>query len=526
MCDKQDKVLHACNLDSGLFLLSMTKKLPFELKQKRKHIQRACVFCNEKHLQCDVGRPCQNCLKRNVGYLCRDKVRKTRKHSGTDGISKLDRNHTENSLKTTSFIVPVAPVYSSDSKDKHALSKKIDDFPTEIPRVQSLNTLLNCAQTSFLDPIVPSLDLTSNIQPDDRLDAKQSKGLGDMPQLDFDSMWMSNEYMKLDDLTRMYSQDRDEDIKVGDDKTEKVPPPPKRSLSSQLFQYMNVGPTISKSDSRPFISLEMATASSVNEGKKNSESASSFIDYSDVTPYRLRQLIKTPQDLSEKKSLIKPHNYRAAYKQLLKCLYNMFLAGYSQDTGMLSEQNEEAKQALRDKIHLRREQLRYIATSIVHLYMPTFVTLTSNMIEDDLLLQEVILQRTLLEYESMAKLVNCTPICIWRRSGEICFVSNEFLSLTGFSRKAILDNRKYIIEFLDHQSVVDYYDLFHQMLAFGSGGKRKNATSSGDAVFSECKLLVNNGFFLKCSCCWSVKRDSFNIPLLIMGQFLPIFDSD
>ena len=153
----------------------------------------------------------------------------------------------------------------------------------------------------------------------------------------------------------------------------------------------------------------------------------------------------------------------------------------------------------------------------------------------------------LLDLENMAKLVSCTPMCIWRRSGEICFVSNEFYSLTGFNKNLLLDRTSFIFEYLDHKSVSNYFQIFNELLAFGYNdiNKRKkllmlNACSStsskitegfsfttdGKAIFTKCNLLLSNGLYLKCACCWTVKRDSFNIPILVMGQFLPIFEMD
>lgn len=516
----------------------MTKKLPLELKQARKPIQRACVFCHEKHLQCDVGRPCQNCIKRNRGYLCRDKVRKPRKRSSNSGDlpDKSSKESSDNDSKeeVARQMAPGAnaPVIRVDLTKYEGVNeglKKNDTLSDELPRVQSLNTLLNDPSNSFLDdPLIPNMGAPGNGNVNN-LNLKRTRNVEGVPHLDFDSMWASNEYMKLNDITGMDPEDFKTDS-VRDIPNETPQSPLKRSLSSHLFQYLNVGPTISKSDSRPYISLEMAKASSVagTESKSNSDSISGASYETDITPYRLRQLIKTASDLFEKKYLIKPHNYRAAFKQLLLCLHHMFLGGYLNDDNPKSEavSKENVQDFQSEKMILRRRQLRHITKSIVDLYMPAFVTLTSNMIEEDLLLQEMILQRTLLEYESMAKLVNCTPVCIWRRSGELLFVSNEFSSLTGFTRKEILNNNRFIVEFLDHQSVVEYYDLFHQFLAFGSKESQKNATSNGEAVFSKCKLLVNSGSFLKCTCCWSVKRDSFNISLLVMGHFLPIFDED
>ncbi|QLL33808.1 hypothetical protein HG536_0F01330 [Torulaspora globosa] len=518
------------------FVRKMTKKLPLELKQTRKPIQTACGFCHEKHLQCDVGRPCQNCLKRNIGYLCRDKIRKPRKRSCTSASNnelvkavKVDAGSVQKTGESALGSDEPLDDAASDMMDMKTEENEDDSAKTSdeaLPRMHSFSTLLNNHFNTFLhDPVIPNM-LGSH--PETKGPHHESNKIEDA--IDFGSMWATNEYMKLNDIAGIMPSDdkRPEDM-VDKEPTDDIPPI-NRSSSSQLFQYLNVGPTVPRSDSRPFISLEMDKMGSMNRidvaktdqlyNADSSNPSPQNLRETELTPYKIRQLIKTPKDLFEKQHLIKPHNYRTAYKDLLRCLHRMFLGSYASDSLESFQGDTEQNQ----KMQLRRKQLRHIARSIVDRYAPIFVTLTSNMIEDDLLMQELILQRTLLEFENMAKLVTCTPICIWRRSGEICFVSNEFLSLTGFSKKEILNERRFIAEFLDHQSVVDYYDLFHEYLAFGSKNGTKSTTADGQAIFGECNLLVSNGSFLKCAGCWTAKRDSFNISLLVVGQFLPIFD--
>lgn len=541
----------------------MTKKLPKELKQTRKPIQTACGFCHEKHLQCDVGRPCQNCLKRNRGFLCRDKVRKQRKRSSSvieianqakmTDYGEVPKQNSEKVqsreiLESSDTASQTSMNISTIHDDKAVISQDASQIPMEtLSRIQSLSNILNNPSNSFLsDPFIPNM-VNANTDfkvPLERYLKKKQPTNDVSPtnqQLHFDSMWAGNEYMKLNDIAGVGPTDVivEESGHVDDNQEQEYyngNEPINRSSSSKLFQYLNIGPSLYRTDSRPYISLDLAKSNSISQTESsNGRNAVNKSDCNvpsprqyreeELTPYKLRQLIKTPKDLFEKQHIIKPHNYRAAYIALLQCLHRMFLGSYvHSNADAMNSFDEHEDQNQNQKRLLRRNQLKRIARSIANRYAPIFVTLTSNMIEDDLLLQEIILQRTLLEFENMAKLVNCTPICIWRRSGEICFVSNEFLSLTGFSKKEILDERRFIVEFLDHQSVVDYYDLFHEYLAFGSKEGGKSTTSDGQAMFGECNLLLHSGSFLKCACCWTVKRDSFNISLLVMGQFLPIFD--
>ena len=157
--------------------------------------------------------------------------------------------------------------------------------------------------------------------------------------------------------------------------------------------------------------------------------------------------------------------------------------------------------------------LTHLIKSLLQNYVSKFSILSSSLIEEDLILQELILQRSLLELENGIKLVGCTPTAIWRRTGELCYINNEFLSLTGFDKYDILSQTRFIFEFWDHHSIITYFNMFQNVLAFGD---YKNNTSSShnnsNLLFGNCNLKLKNSVLLSCAACWTVRRDSFNIP--------------
>lgn len=524
----------------------MTKKLPLELKQIRKPIHTACGFCHEKHLQCDVGRPCQNCTKRNIASLCKDKVRKRRNRSDLSNLEKEEIATQSFNFDTVNSGEGLSSAMAQDKKNTDTTTRTMARASKGCrpePRVSSSTEIFSRAMEEAADTIMANSLLEEPIVGD-----TDGTGWG------FDSIWTNDEYMKLNDLTSLVPALIPDELGTTDER-QSLPSTAKESLpghsdSSHAFQYLNFGSKLHRTDSRPYISLDMTqpggapsiVGSTMNKADSSSQQSQQVHlrrqqeksqhqhqpTLQDelalgLTPFKLRLLIKTPKDLFDKKTLIKPHNYREAYRDLLQCLHKMFLGSYYRRQNGRWEPVSDDDDQMR-KVMVRREQLQHIAKSIGELYMPKFVALTSNMIEEDLLLQELVLQRSLLELENMSKLVNCTPICIWRRSGEICFVSNEFCSLTGFHKREILDQRKFIVEFMDHQSVVSYYDLFHERLAFGPKETTGRAFNNEQAVYTEFNLLLNNGSYLKCACCLTARRDAFNISLLLTGQFLPIFD--
>lgn len=618
----------------------MTKKLPSELKQTRKSIQTACEFCHTKHIQCDVGRPCQNCLKRNIGKFCRDKKRKSRKRiekHGTQPYLNLGKRlviHDVPSKTVSPSSVHLQRDFLSSDQEKpgktpaHNTNIQYtyninDNFQSagSIPRITNFNTdngqtvlentsnNISASQAVHLmnDPIIPTvrkstlnlkshfleqhkamqqplatncLVATSNVPVHSGMDAsnKSDDDVDDETNIHFDSMWCNDEYMKLKDIVDISTPFLPNNSQIFSLQESEYPNPSASTRGNSSLHLTNLlNSTKSVNDqkdssighststfntydevvSRPFISLDMlhlnrganANTHPSHNAKLESECDSSSHSDADlekhdtdfISPSKFRELVKTPQDLYDNKCFIKPHNYKLAYTKLLTTLRKKFLEGAEIDKSA-SVKDEHSTQK-----HNLRYDLEVIIRSILERYAPIFISLTSNMIEEDLLLQEVTLQRALLDLENMAKLVSCTPMCIWRRSGEICFVSNEFYSLTGFNKNLLLDRTSFIFEYLDHKSVSNYFQIFNELLAFGYNdiNKRKkllmlNACSStsskttegfsfttdGKAIFTKCNLLLSNGLYLKCACCWTVKRDSFNIPILVMGQFLPIFEMD
>ncbi|KIY67791.1 hypothetical protein CYLTODRAFT_422238 [Cylindrobasidium torrendii FP15055 ss-10] len=43
---------------------------------KRRKVNHACLYCRRSHMTCDEGRPCQRCIKREIGHLCHDEDRR------------------------------------------------------------------------------------------------------------------------------------------------------------------------------------------------------------------------------------------------------------------------------------------------------------------------------------------------------------------------------------------------------------------------------------------------------------------
>lgn len=199
-------------------------------------------------------------------------------------------------------------------------------------------------------------------------------------------------------------------------------------------------------------------------------------------------------------------------------------------------------------------------------FRPSFIACTQTLKAEDLLFMEKCFQRTLWEYERFIQ--SCgTPTVVCRRTGEVVGVGKEFCMLTGWEKPVLLGERPnlntnvpvhssipklppppleepglgghkkpvFLAELLDDESVVEFYEQFAR-LAFGD---------SRGAVMTTCRLLkyrgpkdktngdipdeprrdvhsldnlgAKNGK-VECAFCWTIKRDVFDIPMLIVGN--------
>ena len=148
------------------------------------------------------------------------------------------------------------------------------------------------------------------------------------------------------------------------------------------------------------------------------------------------------------------------------------------------------------------------------IYRPSFIACTNSLKEHDLIFMEQCFQRTLLTYDNFIK-VSGTPTIVWRRTGEIAYVGDEFCVLTGWSKDQLMGKcqRKFIVELLDDKSVVEYFQVFSR-IAFGD---------FLGATMTECTLLTPKpDVKIRTGCVWTLKRDVFGIPMMIVGNFLPI----
>lgn len=162
------------------------------------------------------------------------------------------------------------------------------------------------------------------------------------------------------------------------------------------------------------------------------------------------------------------------------------------------------------KSRFPKEDLVQMSKSIAE-YRPSFIAGMIKLKEDDLIFAEQCFQRTLLEYDGYIG-ISGTPTLVWRRSSQIAYVGDEFCILTGWSKENLLGKSTFAVEIMDDRSCVEYFKIFSK-IAFGD--------MSGDTI-TECTLLTPKGESIRTNSTWTLKRDVFGIPMMIIATFLPI----
>ncbi|KAK3816145.1 MAG: hypothetical protein J3Q66DRAFT_193143 [Benniella sp.] len=145
------------------------------------------------------------------------------------------------------------------------------------------------------------------------------------------------------------------------------------------------------------------------------------------------------------------------------------------------------------------------------MFRPSFIALIKNLTPEDLVFMEISFQRTILEYEKLISFSG-TPTVVWRRTGEIALVGKEFSLLTQWPRDQLVNKKTYIYELMENQSAVEYWEKFSTH-AF---------ENTEQTVMTTCILLSPTNRMVPCTFCFTIKRDIFDIPLAIVGNFLPI----
>ncbi|KAI9010370.1 hypothetical protein CLU79DRAFT_773457 [Phycomyces nitens] len=150
--------------------------------------------------------------------------------------------------------------------------------------------------------------------------------------------------------------------------------------------------------------------------------------------------------------------------------------------------------------------------NVMGTFRPAFREIAQSLTDIDLILVEEAFERLLLDYDRVFSAM-AVPACLWRRTGEIYKGNKEFASLIDVPVDQLSDGKLCIYEIMAEESIVNYWEKYGN-IAFDPRQK---------AVLTSC-LLRKKSKSIVLSCCFSftIRRDRYDIPTIIVGNFLPI----
>lgn len=451
-------------------------------KRQKKSTPKSCIFCRRSHVNCDKKRPCSRCIKRDIGYLC------TADDNSQAGLEQPRDRGFEKESKTNESIIyshhelgnkntgksnngndngssgndSIKNDHNNDNSnsDKYLSTRGTNYNGDE----RNNNNLLLPPQPNFVSENVGSEFSSLNeflmmLENPMPIDSEMSKqGLNEYKAV------QGNTPLQMNDLN--YSNDANDN---GDDKEQDQP---QKSGAQEGGEPNITGQNKKK------------RKSSVDEDDKPTSKEQFFLTAADpsteMTPEdRLKLVINAKLEAG----LLKPYDYAKGYARLQEYM------------------DKYMSQSSKQRILKPLMSIR-----------PAFRTIAKSLKDVDLVLVEESFERMLLSYDRVFTSMSM-PACLWRRTGEIYRANKEFASLVDCTVDDLRDGKYSIYELMTEESAVNFWEKYGS-IAFDKGQK---------AVLTSCSLRTKDGSKVR-PCCFSftIRRDRYNIPICIVGNFIPL----
>lgn len=465
---------------------------PKRSKRRKKKVEMACVYCRRSHMICDDSRPCLRCIKRGIGHLCHDEPTPGRQKKRPDQKSGSE------SAITPPPQIPLSTAENGSSSTVGAQGRPhTGDGGTaqQIPR--NGNSVLTKALPFNLEPFFYSEhagsefsslnDFLSMIDDPDLVNGALNDGSTNAetlltfpigPELTGNSTTNFNNLLSFSPTSTLMPAFADQGMAERQESPGQVQNAsfiernPESNISSAVYSKRNSASNLADSNAnhQPIISDSARDKFFLTAADPTTE----------ISPEeRLKQVIKAKLEAG----LLQPYNYAKGYARLQRYMDNYM--------------NQSSRQRILKPLSIFRPAFRAIARTLKDV---------------DLVLVEESFERMLLDYDRVFTSM-AIPACLWRRTGEIYRGNKEFASLVGVTTDDLKDGKLAIYELMSEESAVNFWEKYGA-IAFDKGQK---------AVLTSCNLRTKDGFKRK-SCCFSftIRRDRYNIPSCIVGNFIPI----
>lgn len=543
--------------------------------KKRKKVIAACVYCRRSHMNCDESRPCKRCIKRGIGHLCHDQHQpqsiKANSPLAPTLPSPLPLSSQSNHLDTNEKLA--ANVISFPNKDTNNTNNNNNNYNL------TLSTTANIPADNFM--AMPS-SATINQLPffySEHAGSEFNSLTEFLSMIDdnemMDSINMTNDPMlqKLEATNYLGSSGNLHlltQINEVQPQMSKMSQPQLHQLQNQLNQqqrslqqqYQQTGALLDSNQPRiqsPLIqSHQLAQFPSLASNSATSP-ATAVPTSGHLTAY------KTPNQQNAQLNYTKSpivQRFQNDHNRNTSIPSSSTTAGQNQNQNQNLNQNlnqPHISDAARDKFFLtaadptteispeeRLKQVinakleagllkpynyakgyqrlqtymdKYMSTSSrsrilkpLSTFRPGFRAIAKTLKDIDLILVEESFERMLLDYDRVFTSM-AIPACLWRRTGEIYRGNKEFASLVDVSIEDLKNGKLTIYELMTEESSVNFWEKYGA-IAFDKTQK---------AVLTSCNLRTKDGR-KKRNCCFSftIRRDRYNIPSCIVGNFIPI----
>ncbi|GAA6064516.1 hypothetical protein JCM10212_003120 [Sporobolomyces blumeae] len=518
-------------------------------KKRRSKVESACRFCRKSHMACDGQRPCARCVKREIAHLCTDEpAQPTPPPSNPPAPAPAAALVPETSTNSTP-----APLYGSAMShhvqngsfsghhDQHGATNASSDTNSMLNTLGldigaalggGANHHLGGLGSSLFGPTLASHTQQSsgshsplygdfNMALLDLANDGLGAGLGlDMTTTgdsEFQGLGLSEFLQSLNDAPYTNSNETPD-------------PTPIASTSTNPTETNQIGGlpiNQHQDDPSSFVTGAEANGSGKEKEKEKEKVTSTGPSVPGSPINKTERFLLTAADQKDgsrsdrlarvihakfEAGLLRPYNHVAGYTRLMKWMADNMSASSRQRT-----------------LHTLSE------------FRPTFRAIASSLTDLDLVFIEEAFERLLLDYDRVFSSMGI-PSCLWRRTGEIYKGNKEFAALVGVPIENLQGGKLAIYELMAEESAVNYWEKYGN-IAFDVGQKavltscvlinqsilsrsqkRKRNQANADASTSTAgiKKKVPEEAFVSAAFSFTIRRDSYGIPSMIVGNFLKL----
>ncbi|KAG7662644.1 RDS2 [[Candida] subhashii] len=533
-------------------------------KRRKKKVEIACVYCRRSHMICDESRPCQRCIKRGIGHLCYDEPSNTRQRKKAASLRKTQSEGGASTISSSSSLSQpqphaaplramstLPPIASQADIKVESVSYDLQYGQQQQQQQQHQQQQPQQQQQLQQQPQQPPKQQQQQLpQPQQYQSALQPKTLQNsvlsqtLPYNQepfFYSEHAGSEFSSLNDFLSMIDDPELVQGALTDDPNAMLnfPVGNNNNINQQQNNFNDTNVPSNNSITNlhglsfsPNANLFSGSTFPGDEsgGQNSSNNISNQQPLQQSRSQSFQQLPPPPQSSQQQQQNNNNNNEQPVISDSARDKF--FLTAADPTTEISPE--ERLKQVIKAKLEagllqpynyakgyarLQNYMDNYMNISSrqrilkpLSIFRPAFRAIARTLKDVDLVLVEESFERMLLDYDRVFTSM-AIPACLWRRTGEIYRGNKEFASLVGVTADDLKDGKLAIYELMSEESAVNFWEKYGA-IAFDKGQK---------AVLTSCNLRTKDGVKRK-SCCFSftIRRDRYNIPSCIVGNFIPI----